>query len=316
MSDNKPPTALLKKLAAIMAETDYIQKDKTVAFLSTKYRYASEQAIKEKLHPLLVKHGVLFFPSDIRQELIPPSVEKGEWFSNVTVEFTFIDSETGEMLRGSGTGTGSDKGDKAVYKAITGAIKYILTTTFLIPTGDDPEADSGEKPQAQRPQVKQPPAQIRLTDEQKTRLDNWCDANKITGRERIDLHAQASNLSSAQFETWLQDLSDKRENELPPSDTQQPAPPQSEVTLPALAGMLRAQYGQITSGLDELKKFGWKRQQTLDLLKAASGYEFESRNEIERHPDRAKIIPAIAEAVNKKVIELRPKTQTEISEAK
>ena len=42
-------------------------------------------------------------------------------------------------------GTGADSGDKAPYKATTGAIKYALLTAFLIPTGDDPENDSGDR---------------------------------------------------------------------------------------------------------------------------------------------------------------------------
>jgi hypothetical protein len=31
-----------------------------------------------------------------------------------------------------------------VYKSSTGALKYALLTTFLIPTGDDPENDGGD----------------------------------------------------------------------------------------------------------------------------------------------------------------------------
>ncbi|MCK9569449.1 ERF family protein [Candidatus Pacearchaeota archaeon] len=228
--NNKLPVALLKKLAAIMAEADYIQKDKRNEF--HKYRYASEQAIKEKLHPLLVKHGVLFFPISILQQRTAPTKEGGEWLSDVAIEFAFIDSETGEELRGVGAGTGTDKGDKSVYKAITGAIKYILTTTFLIPTGDDPEDDANEKPTRQQAKAATPEPTVKQhpTPEQRTRLDNWLDANRIGGQERIALCADAAQLSPAQFETWLQDQSDKREaaqsgnGQLPPSDTPQTAP--------------------------------------------------------------------------------------------
>jgi hypothetical protein len=38
-------------------------------------------------------------------------------------------------------GEGQDAGDKGPYKAMTGAQKYALMKTFMIPTGDDPEAD-------------------------------------------------------------------------------------------------------------------------------------------------------------------------------
>lgn len=49
-------------------------------------------------------------------------------------------------------GEGMDTGDKAIYKAITGAQKYVLMKTFLIPTGDDPELE--ELPQKPQPQSK------------------------------------------------------------------------------------------------------------------------------------------------------------------
>jgi hypothetical protein len=39
-------------------------------------------------------------------------------------------------------------GDKAVMKATAAAVKYALTTGFLIATGDDPEADGDAGGQA------------------------------------------------------------------------------------------------------------------------------------------------------------------------
>jgi hypothetical protein len=59
------------------------------------------------------------------------------------MEFKFIDGETGEELVFHSEGEGQDAGDKGIYKAITGAQKYALMKAFMIPTGDDPEADSG-----------------------------------------------------------------------------------------------------------------------------------------------------------------------------
>jgi hypothetical protein len=50
-------------------------------------------------------------------------------------------------------GAGTDSGDKAPYKAMTGASKYAELLSFLIPTGDDPEKD--EKPSRQRPEQPQ-----------------------------------------------------------------------------------------------------------------------------------------------------------------
>jgi hypothetical protein len=56
-----------------------------------------------------------------------------------------MDTESDEIIEGSFEGSGIDQGDKALYKAITGGIKYILSSTFLIPTGDDPENEQSEK---------------------------------------------------------------------------------------------------------------------------------------------------------------------------
>jgi hypothetical protein len=61
-------------------------------------------------------------------------------------------------------GEGQDAGDKAVYKAMTGALKYCLLKTFLIPTGDDPERDETpakppapkSAPPTPKPAAKQP----------------------------------------------------------------------------------------------------------------------------------------------------------------
>jgi len=136
---------ILAKLHSIMGEVDYIQKDKTNSFQN--YRYASEAAIKEKLHAALVKHKVLFTLSltDAQNETVTTSKGNIEARTIVKCEYALIDIESGEKLEGKFIGFGNDPGDKGIYKAITGAIKYILTSTFLIPTGDDPEDDDEPK---------------------------------------------------------------------------------------------------------------------------------------------------------------------------
>lgn len=58
------------------------------------------------------------------------------------LEFTLFDAETGFYEKSLITGEGIDKGDKAGYKAYTGALKYYLANTFMVATGDDPEKES------------------------------------------------------------------------------------------------------------------------------------------------------------------------------
>lgn len=133
---------ILKKLHAIMSEVERIEKDKTNEF--HRYKYASEQAIKEAIHPLLVKHKVLFTTNvtNARREVYVTAKGARGAITDIDLAYTFHDVESGEALTGTFQGTGDDGADKGTYKAITGAIKYILTSTFLIPTGDDPEVET------------------------------------------------------------------------------------------------------------------------------------------------------------------------------
>ncbi len=169
---------ILTKLHSIMSEVDYIQKDKTNTFQN--YKYASEKAIKETLHALLVKHKVIFTVSienTSRLEYVNNKCNKG-FLTDLTVNYSFYDVESGEVLKEKFVGTGDDGADKGTYKAITGAIKYILTSTFLIPTGDDPEDEKPATPskpvyvkQAAKPPVK-PVAENPL----KREIKDLCDS--------------------------------------------------------------------------------------------------------------------------------------------
>lgn len=69
----------------------------------------------------------------------------------VKCSLVFHDLDSPEELTGSGLGGGADTGDKSVYKAQTGALKYALKNAFLIPDEADPEADeSVDEPPARR----------------------------------------------------------------------------------------------------------------------------------------------------------------------
>lgn len=139
----RPPLGLLRKMHAIMVECAYIQKDKENPHF--RYRYASEAAIKEKVHTALVNHGVLFQCDCVTfDERTGLGKEGKETLAKCQFHYSFTDIDTGEMREGTFFGTGVDAADKHLYKAVTGAIKYILTTTFLIPTGDDPENEKDE----------------------------------------------------------------------------------------------------------------------------------------------------------------------------
>ena len=107
------------------------------------YDYFSEAQYKELFTELFSKYGI---------ELIIDEVDYGTYDGTdkqpfgrvVTLACTLVDIETGYTETSRHTGEGLDRGDKAGYKATTGAIKKFLSSTFLVATKDDPEREDSK----------------------------------------------------------------------------------------------------------------------------------------------------------------------------
>jgi len=119
--DTKTPKGIHKKLNAIMADVGAIKKDKTNTHF--KYNYLSEEAIKKAIQPLLVKHGINF------QLDITGNSREGNR-TTIMLKYTFTDIETGDIVEGTFAGEGVDNQDKGMWKALTGALKYIFLVFF------------------------------------------------------------------------------------------------------------------------------------------------------------------------------------------
>lgn len=153
MADKKQ-TGLRSKLHAIMSGIESLPKDGYNQF--QKYAYTTDRAIKEAVHAGMVEHGVLFRLVEVDQSVIekPRADGAARSLTLIHMRYEFSDVETGEAIEGSICAQGEDAGDKGIYKAITGAIKYAMTTTFMIPAGDDAEQEEAER--QSRPQASQP----------------------------------------------------------------------------------------------------------------------------------------------------------------
>jgi hypothetical protein len=130
---------ILQKLHKIQTEVEKMEKDGYNDFQN--YNYLSETQVTLKIKKLLDENKVIFNHSSQITNVITFQNAKGltNFLTNILVKYSFYDIESGEKMRGEVCGQGTDSGDKGVYKAITGAIKYIFMKNFLIPTGDDPE---------------------------------------------------------------------------------------------------------------------------------------------------------------------------------
>lgn len=139
----KPTLGLVTKLATIMGELGSVKKE---GFNKAQgYRFVRESDVVAALVPLLAKNHIILHTSITSHDRSPLyTTQSGAqmWLTTITVDGTWIDGDTGETLPASTwVGYGADTGDKGVYKAMTGAEKYMLMKGFLISTGDDPEAD-------------------------------------------------------------------------------------------------------------------------------------------------------------------------------
>ncbi|WP_368251202.1 ERF family protein [Enterococcus sp. 2201sp1_2201st1_B8_2201SCRN_220225] len=132
---------LMQKLSEIMAVIERIPKRGHNNFHD--YDYALESDIKDVVRKELSSRNIMMISHELSRTATPVTTKKGsqEQIITLEIEYTLIDADSGETTKFVGYGDGQDAGDKAVYKAKTGALKYALTSLFLIPTGDDPETD-------------------------------------------------------------------------------------------------------------------------------------------------------------------------------
>ncbi|WPS88570.1 ERF family protein [Brevibacillus halotolerans] len=142
---SEQPRSLVKKLTTVMQNVKYIQKRGYNKFHN--YNYATEADVAEKVREVLADQNVIMIPNMVSHSIREHVNAKGktEYIATVQMEFKFYDGDSGEELVFHMFGEGQDAGDKATYKAITGAQKYALMKAFMIPTGDDPENDSEEE---------------------------------------------------------------------------------------------------------------------------------------------------------------------------
>ena len=130
------------------------------------YKYATEADLQTVIRPAMAEAGLVLLPS--QTEASEPD-ECGN--VRVRVEYTLA-HKSGEIWPEKlvSYGVGNDRakngndGDKAIYKAATGANKYLLFKLFQVDTGDDPEAETvsmEERPRRERSAP--PPASERMT---------------------------------------------------------------------------------------------------------------------------------------------------------
>lgn len=104
-----------------------------------RYKYFTEAQYKELFTELLTDAS-LDLSFSIENVENYTGTDKQPFGRIVYLRFVLTDVDTGDREESLVVGEGMDKGDKAVYKAMTGALKYYFANTFLVVTGDEVEA--------------------------------------------------------------------------------------------------------------------------------------------------------------------------------
>lgn len=159
------PLTLAARLAAVTADCRTITKSGRNQ--QQNYSYVKEADVSDKVGEAMSKHGVFCLPTvlDITEREYTTKHGTTMNLARVKVSYKFINSDKPEEFYETiHFGDGSDSGDKALYKALTGCHKYALMRTFCIGSDDDPETGHEERGAASRPA--QQPKVIQSTEPQ------------------------------------------------------------------------------------------------------------------------------------------------------
>lgn len=192
---------IIAALNAVMNEVSYIQKTGKNTFHG--YKYASEADLLDKLRPAMIKAGLVLVPSIKNYTVVD---DHGN--TTVMVEYTLA-HVSGEIWPEKivAVGCGNDRakngavGDKGVYKALTGANKYLLFKLFQIETGDDPERDEQVTP---APTKETLPVKLPEPD------SSGATVEEVETYMKLALFAIASAGSVDDLKVWYRDESDNR----------------------------------------------------------------------------------------------------------
>ena len=137
-----------RKLLEVRKSVPYLQKTSN----GHQYNFVGSSAVLAAVRDKLDEQGLLLFPNVVKRELSQSAVENTDkygnlkrtttYFTELFIEYTWVDVETGESVTVPFYAQGIDiGGEKSVGKALTYSEKYFLLKSFNIPTDqDDPDS--------------------------------------------------------------------------------------------------------------------------------------------------------------------------------
>lgn len=145
MSNKEQQPAIYPALIAIMRDVDAIGKEQRNQQQGFKYRGIDD--VMNSLHGIFAAHGVVCLPVETESNSTERVNKNNTVLRFTTAKVTYhLTAQDGSFVPIKMIGTAMDGGDKSEAKAVSIALKYALTTAFLVPTAEqkDPDGDTYE----------------------------------------------------------------------------------------------------------------------------------------------------------------------------
>jgi len=169
-----------QRINAVMAEVDYIKKDKKISMGSGGFSVTGHDAITGLIHPMLVKHGINIIPTfkEMTQEGNRTHLKMGFDWTNI--------DDPKDLVHQDWQGYGIDTSDKGPGKAAS-YIQRMATLKFLhIETGEK-TLEEHDMQFKKEPVIPHSPAVKKLTNNQDIPFP---DGSQISDGSTIDASMQ------------------------------------------------------------------------------------------------------------------------------
>jgi len=162
------------------------------------YKYVKAADVAKAIRHELFKRGIVIIPNEISAEYSEFPTKSGGTMRECRLIVDYNVTDGAETLHFMAFGTAFDSGDKAIWKAKTGVLKYFLRGLGLIPDEkDDPEFDEhGETiikrtPAEQKEFAKQKASKLKeqLEESLKVTPADEGGTNRITQKQQARLFA-------------------------------------------------------------------------------------------------------------------------------
>jgi len=194
--------SVFKKIAAVQAALakQGISKDQTNSF--DKYKFRGIDDVYNSLAPIMAEHKLVVIPNveSYTTETFQTSAGKPSIMVRATVRYVLVDAEDDSSTSALVVGEASDRGDKAMNKALSAAYKLMAFQVFCIPT--EAESRDSEEESIEHTVKLMGAAEIASLRGwlSKTNTDEaaFCEWQKVKSLETMQLERYAPALAALQ----------------------------------------------------------------------------------------------------------------------